>query len=237
MKTIGCVFEQQPEGVSIACDRIGLAFIWDTSRSVKNRCMYMGRAYVFIAPDPPPASVRPHCGKLQQLWHGLNIPVGMIRLRVTEIGAELDHLPVRIKPLSIPANNRLDRECMPQIVDARTTPMLAEVLRRASRSPEIRVQSCSARRSRSDAGHRHCGRMPHALLRKFASVPPIGGKSGDAAWGNPHETGPTILTNPHCDDAAAEVHVIIIQIQGLVDAQARGGNEPNKVEQVQPLRP
>src|ERR1700694_421085 len=69
--------------------------------------------------------------ELQQFRHGFDIPIRVLRLRVAEIGAELDHLAVGIKPLAVPPHDRPDREGVPEIMDARAAPMFAEALRRA----------------------------------------------------------------------------------------------------------
>ena len=58
----------------------------------------------------------------QYVWSGFT---------VAEIGAELDHLPVGIKPLAVPPHDRPDREGVPEIMDPRAAPMPAEALRLA----------------------------------------------------------------------------------------------------------
>src|SRR5574342_325354 len=66
---------------------------------------------------------------MQQLGNGLDVPIGELRFRMAKVRAELDHLPIRVEPLAVPADDRVHREGVPQIVDARTTPVLAVPLR------------------------------------------------------------------------------------------------------------
>src|SRR5437016_948647 len=69
--------------------------------------------------------------ELQQFWHGLDVPVGIFRLGMAEVSAELDHLAIWVEPLAVPPYDRPNREGVPQIMDARPASMLAEALRLA----------------------------------------------------------------------------------------------------------
>src|SRR6266536_5511038 len=80
-------------------------------------------------------ALRAFRGELEQLRHGLDVPIGVIGRRMAEIVAELDHLTVRIEPPAIPTHDRPDGEGVPQIMDARTTPMPAVALRLAQADP------------------------------------------------------------------------------------------------------
>src|SRR4030081_2164955 len=64
--------------------------------------------------------------ELQQFWHRLDVPVGVIGLHMAEIGAKPEHLPIRVEPLAVPAHDGADGERVTQIVDARSPSMLAE---------------------------------------------------------------------------------------------------------------
>src|SRR5271168_4886037 len=113
----------------------GLAFNCVPRRSVKKRCRYAARRFVFIvrylsskpatsmnAPRAPrrvvvaPASPR-YTSRYARASHG------------RDTCAELDHFAVGIEPLAVPAYDRANGEGMPQVMDARAAPMLAEALR------------------------------------------------------------------------------------------------------------
>src|SRR5262249_37909644 len=85
--------------------------------------------------------------ELQELGNGLDVPVGELRLRVAEIGAELDHLPIRIEALAVPADDRAHREGVPQVMDAGPASVLAESLRRSEAerlADQSEVVACAA---------------------------------------------------------------------------------------------
>ena len=95
----------------------GLARRWVISRSVKNACSSGARLVI-----EAPASLSARLGR-GGVGHELGgrgqIPVGVGRVGVPEVGRQHRHPRRDVEAVAIPAQQRVDRERVPQVVDAR----------------------------------------------------------------------------------------------------------------------
>src|ERR1700675_1298702 len=141
----------------------------------------------------------------------------MLGLHMPEIGAELDHLAVGVDPLSVPARNRANGESMPQVMDARATPMPTEALRRAQTDllrddgEVVAGRAIAQSATVVVAEERTCRRpeKPHALGA-------IGAEPFDRARCDRHEARTTVLAALHRDHPGVEIDVIVVELQRLV---------------------
>ena len=146
---------------------------------------------------------------------------------MAEIGAEPEHLSIRVEPLAVPAHDGADGERVTQIVDARSTPVLAEALCLAQShvlGDDRKVVACAA-----------VGRPPAVVVaeerprsdpEKSNAFGVVGRKTADSAWRDRHEAGLAVLATLHRDHAGVEIDIVVVELQGFVDAQPGDGDEP-----------
>ena len=94
----------------------GLAWRWPMSRSVKNACTVA--VIAVIADTVLAAGVEPVDGLGEQLRRGLEIPVGVRRGDVAQIGGQQRQPGGDVAAVAIPVQQGVHREGVPQIMRA-----------------------------------------------------------------------------------------------------------------------
>src|SRR5215471_10306544 len=96
----------------------GLAFRWDIRRVVKKACSKAGKSLT-SGIQALPSLFQPFSGCSQQFRRARQIPIGVGDVCVPEIGGQDRQTPFGVLAFSVPAQQDLDRETVPKIMQAR----------------------------------------------------------------------------------------------------------------------